>query len=112
MTESVNRVNSALTQLLQHIEVSMWAEDVDPERAMRVLNRITFGTPHNHPAGNVEGLPDWAEALAALALQMIHQHLDAQDRDDPDGARLVVLALVRQVLQSGAEPIEQALRSE
>jgi hypothetical protein len=40
-------VKSPLTDFMTHLEVSMWAEGVDPETAQRVLNRVMFG----HPAG-------------------------------------------------------------
>jgi hypothetical protein len=35
---------SPVTELMNHMEVSMWAEGVDPEAASRVLNRLLFGT--------------------------------------------------------------------
>jgi len=107
-------VNSAITQLLQHFEVAMWAEGVDPEAALRVLNRVTFGSPEGSTAGgSVKGVPEWAEAIAIEVIGDLHDTLretaDLKGASIADDLKLVVLALVRQVLQGSYGPIEQAL---
>lgn len=56
-------VQSPLGDLLRHLEVSMWAEGVDPVAAQRVINRICLGSPDGSYSGEpypVPGLPDLA----------------------------------------------------
>ena len=114
MTERIQGpVNSAITQLLQHFEVAMWAEGVDPEATTRVLNLVTFGNRSGGPSGTVKGLPEWAEAIATEVIGDIHDTLEGtaalKGSKVADDLKLVVLALVRQVLQGSSGPIEQAL---
>lgn len=117
MTERVQGpVTSPLTMLLQHFEVSMWAEGIDPEVALRVLNRITFGDPRGNPqGGSVAGIPDWAEELAAPALSRVwgavlgRAALEAGYEQSQGDVKLVVLAMVRKVLQTEPGAFDQAL---
>ena len=40
---------SAVAAFMQHLEVAQWAEGADPEAAVRVINRLLFGTPYPRP---------------------------------------------------------------
>jgi len=53
-------MQSPVTELMNHMEVSMWAEGMDPEAALRVLNRLLFGDPRGRPksAEPDSGRPD------------------------------------------------------
>jgi hypothetical protein len=105
-------VQSAITDLIQHIEVAMWAEGIDPETALRVCNRLLFGQPDGtSTGGRIEGIPWWAEDAADGALLAITTYLDAQGEDSEGREKLAALALVRKLLLTGYTTIEQALSS-
>ena len=113
MTETIHGpVDSAITQLLQHFEVSMWACGVEPETAMQVLNLVLFGSRTGGPSGSIKPTPSWAENIADRVLLDLHTALSAQGQDEypeADAVRLITLALVRQVLQGQSGQIEQVL---
>lgn len=96
-------VDSPMTQLLNHMEVSMWAEGIDPEVAIRVLNRITFGHPSGGGHGTVKGLPQWANESARMYLAEIQADLAESggpvDENGGHPLRLVLLAMVQRALQ-------------
>jgi hypothetical protein len=49
--------DSAITQLMQHIEMSMLSEGVDPETTTRVINQLLFGHPDGLPPRQGPGAP-------------------------------------------------------
>jgi hypothetical protein len=113
--ETINGpVDSAITQLIQHMEISMWACGVDPETALEVINLMMFGRRTPGPHGTVKPTPEWAKAMADRGMRCVWQ--DVVDRAESQGstprdedARLVVLAMVRQALQNAPDTFDQVL---
>jgi len=113
-------VDSALSQLLNHIEVAMWSEGVDLEVTNRVLNKLAFGHATGGPSGRLEDIPGWATELATQLLGAVADNVmllpadamvgGAPAKSQPaDAIRMVVLALARWTIRM-ADPVEQALR--
>lgn len=105
MTEQIQGpVQSAVTQLMQHMEAAMWSRGIEPQTALEVINVLMFGSPGgNSRGGKVTSVPDWAEDVAGETLASIRRVLDETSGtfSEPSGdeVRLVVLALVRMALQ-------------
>jgi hypothetical protein len=111
-------VQSAITDLMQHMEVAMWSRGVDPQIAMEVLNVMMFGDYRgNSRGGTVTGIPGWAADLGDKLLDFTDRSVAARRKEHgvttPEGfaddVRLVILALVRKTLQDMPDTFEQVL---
>lgn len=111
-------VQSAITQLIGHMEVAMWSRGIDPVTTQEVINVMLFGSPDgNSRGGKVTGIPGWANDLGDKLLDFTDRTVAARRKEHgiattegfSDDVRLVILALVRKTLQKMPDTFEQVL---
>jgi len=86
---------SPITQLLQYTEVSLWAEGIDPETALRVLNRLLLGDPGGHAAVSPGLSPEWLGGYARKLADLARRTIAGVMRDNGEDPTDVDLAARR-----------------
>ena len=75
-------MESPITQLMQHAEMSMWAEGVDPEVASRVLSRLLLGHPDGEAATSPGLSPEWLGGYAHKLADLVRRTIAGVMRDN------------------------------